>query len=307
MAMSPNGSRVYVTGSSAGVNGQGDYATVSYDASTGIQQWVKRYNGPANGGDAASAIGISPDGSAVYVTGYSAGSTTGVDYATVAYGSAGELLWGKRYNGPVSGDDFANAIDVSPDGFSVYVTGNSPGFSGFGEWATIAYKVVDGSQTWADRYYDGQNAGSDNAAGVSVSPDNAIVYVTGDAEPNGGRDYLTLGYDAATGTTSFFATYDGGVDDSDLAAAVDVSPDGFTVYVTGFSVGSSGFADYGTVAYDASNSAQLWASHYAGSGTGDSSPRALAVSPDGSKVYVTGQTTGTSGTFDYGTVAYSAA
>jgi len=41
---------VYVTGNSYGTGTRADYATVKYD-SAGIEQWVARYNGPANGDD----------------------------------------------------------------------------------------------------------------------------------------------------------------------------------------------------------------------------------------------------------------
>ena len=54
VAVSPGGTRVFVTGSSEtstpSVEHPGfydDYATVAYDAATGAQLWVKRYNGPA--------------------------------------------------------------------------------------------------------------------------------------------------------------------------------------------------------------------------------------------------------------------
>ncbi len=85
--MSPDGSEVFVTGDSAESTSD-DYGTVAYDASTGAELWAKRYNGPGNGYDQATALGVSPDGSEVFVTGGSAGSTSGEDYATVAYSVA---------------------------------------------------------------------------------------------------------------------------------------------------------------------------------------------------------------------------
>ena len=76
---------------------------MAYDASTGTELWVTRYNGPGNGDDyAAYALGMSPDGSAVFVTGYSVGSGYGgaSDYATVAYEpGTGRRLWVARYDG----------------------------------------------------------------------------------------------------------------------------------------------------------------------------------------------------------------
>jgi Tol biopolymer transport system component len=81
--MSPDGSQVFVTGSSEGSTSSDDYASVAYDATTGATLWVKRYTRP--GGDYATALGMSPDGSQVFVTGESYGSTSYEDYATVAY------------------------------------------------------------------------------------------------------------------------------------------------------------------------------------------------------------------------------
>jgi hypothetical protein len=79
-----------VTGRSVGSNGFYDYATVAYDAATGAKVWVKRYDGPAhdNDNDSAFALGVSPDGSTVFVTGGSVGSNGYDDYATVAYRTA---------------------------------------------------------------------------------------------------------------------------------------------------------------------------------------------------------------------------
>lgn len=57
---------------------------MAYDASTGDRSLRERYNGPGHADDAASDLGVSPDGSELFVTGYSAGSTSGEDYATLA-------------------------------------------------------------------------------------------------------------------------------------------------------------------------------------------------------------------------------
>ncbi len=74
---------------------------MAYRAATGKRLWVSRYNGPGNRTDIASAVAVSPDGGAVYVSGGSYGSrATGTGYATVAYRAAtGTRMRARRYNG----------------------------------------------------------------------------------------------------------------------------------------------------------------------------------------------------------------
>ncbi|MGN6173700.1 MAG: SBBP repeat-containing protein, partial [Streptosporangiaceae bacterium] len=51
VAVSPDGGKVYVTGTSNGATSGEDYATIAYSAATGALLWAKRDNGPANGTD----------------------------------------------------------------------------------------------------------------------------------------------------------------------------------------------------------------------------------------------------------------
>jgi DNA-binding beta-propeller fold protein YncE len=63
---------------------------------------------------------------------------------------------------------------------------------------------------------------------------------------------------------------------------------------------------YGTVAYGTAAGAELWTAKYGGANIFlGSDARSLAVSPDGSKVFVTGAAfDGATFDTDYGTVAY---
>jgi WD40 repeat protein len=306
VAVSPDGSAVFVTGSSAGAASSFDYATIAYDTATGATMWVRRYNGPLNSYDAATSVAAGPDGSTVFVTGFSLGLTS-YDYATIAYDAAtGAVRWVKRYNGPANSADVAHAVAPARDGSTIFVTGFGTTSTSSTDYATIAYDAATGAERWARRY-DGPRDGKDVAFSVASGPGGSTVFVTGSSQGAGtDDDYATIAYDVATGATLWIGRYNGPGGGRDSAASVAASLDGSAVFATGTSEGATGSPDYATIAYDASTGTVKWARRYDGPADGPDSATAISPGPDGSGVFVTGFSRGT-GAYDYATLAYDQA
>ena len=119
------------------------------------QDWVARYNGPCDSVDRAYAIAVD-DAGFVYVTGWSIGSGTDYDYATVKYDLNGDTVWVRRYNGPGNGEDEETAMAVDDRG-NVYVTGLSFVSAIDYDYATVKYDSA-GVEQWVV-WYDGLGNG----------------------------------------------------------------------------------------------------------------------------------------------------
>jgi len=311
LGVSSDGSKVLVTGFSRGSYGGFDFATVAYNAATGTQLWVSRYNGPAMSGDFARALAVSTDGTKVFVTGDSVGSGTAhQDYATVAYGTtAGTQLWVARYSSPGYSLDYPSAIAVSPTGDKVFVTGNGKGKKSF-DYLTLGYNAGTGARVWARRF-NGAGTGFDSARAVIVTPDGTKVLVTGYTWEGGTgaasrNDYTSIAYAAGTGGTLWNSRYNSPGNRDDYASDLVMSPDGSKAYVTGHTTGFDD--DYLAVVYAVANGATLWATRYDGPPSGTDSATAIAVRPDDSTIYVTGESWGGYSTgVDYATIAYKTA
>ncbi|MCI0532186.1 MAG: SBBP repeat-containing protein [candidate division Zixibacteria bacterium] len=233
---------LYVSGYSVGVSTNGDFATIKYSPSGGTT-WVRRYNGPANGTDQANAIAVD-DGGNVYVTGYSAGSGSGDDYATIKYNSAGDSLWVRRYNGPGNNIDQANDIAVDMNG-NVFVTGHSLGSGGLLDYATIKYSP-SGDTLWVRRY-NGTANGNDQAHAL-VLDDSGNVFVTGYSAGSGTfADYVTIKYSPG-GDSVWKDIYNGTGNGSDIATDLALDSAG-NIYVTGYSAGVGTGSDFATIKY----------------------------------------------------------
>jgi len=234
---------VYVTGYSYyGYSTR--YATVKYNTS-GVQQWVAEYNGPADAYDYATAIAIDTSGN-VYVTGNSRGLGTDDDYATIKYDSNGDSVWVARYNGPENFYDHALAIAVDNAG-NVYVTGFSYSSVNDRDYVTIMYDS-DGDTVWVRRY-NGPYNNEDNARAIAID-NSGNVYVTGEsygAGPGVDWDFATIKY-SSTGVEEWVVRYDGPAHGEDKAVSIAVDGSG-NVYVMGSSKGDGTSDDFTTIKY----------------------------------------------------------
>jgi uncharacterized delta-60 repeat protein len=272
---------VYVTGYSYGSSTDFDYATIKYN-SGGVQQWVQRYNGLGNGSDLAMAIAVDALGN-VYVTGQSAGSGTGRDYATIKYNSGGVQQWVQRYDGPVNNDDMASAIAVDASG-NVYVTGASDTSVMSSSYATIKYNS-GGVQQWVQRHV-GPGNGRDAASAIAVDA-SGNVYVTGYSQGSSGEghDYATIKYNSG-GVQQWVQRYNGPANRDDEASAIVLDASG-NVYVTGYSCLDPGCGtDCATIKYN-SGGVQQWVQRYNGPGNSENDASAIALDASGN-FYVTG-------------------
>ena len=182
--------------------------------------------------------------------------------------------------------------------------------------------------------------GNNSACAANNVPQNEVVdatgvYVTGWAcdshdkqHPDGtwiaGSDIFTVAYNL-DGSTRWVARFNGpgGAQDAigDEGWGIAVSPSGDRVYVTGDQNQGLGgtptdfrfVSDFITLAYDTSTGAQLWSAGYHGPAVGPDIAEQAAVSADGQRVYVTGESqaadlsTGKSGGSDATTISYIAA
>lgn len=268
-------------------------------AETATEEWVKSYNGPANGSDVARALAVDGDGN-VYVTGYSCGSESGCDYTTTKYDTNGNQLWVRTYIGPgSSGENNDVAIDIALDNAgNAYVTGaSSSSDSWASDYVTIKYDS-NGNELWVMRHNNYWNT-NDSAAAIAVDG-NGNVYVTGTRVGTGMAytDYVTIKYDT-NGIKRWERIYNGPVWGSDYPADIAVDSGG-NVYVTGRSQGFTSYWEYATVKYD-TNGNQLWVRRYNGSYRNGA--QAIALDSSGN-VYVTGYSRDDYRNKDYVTLKY---
>lgn len=300
LALSPDGSTVYVTGQSRDDATADDQAVVAVDAATGATTWVGRYDATGSF-DTGSSVAVAPDGARVFVAGRSIGADGSFDWATVAYDAAtGARLWDARYATP--GMDRTWGVAPSPDGETVFVAGESNG----GDIATVAYDAATGEPRW-EAIYD--NGGHELAFDIGVAPDGTTVYAAGiSGAPATGMDLVVVAFRAAAeeedaaGSIRWVSRLDGGGRGAETFAGFDVDAGGDALAIAGFTNGDQQTL---TAALDPATGAERWRVLAAGS-PGDGDHRDSVAIGGGRVLRIARVTTSTESSWQFSTVAYDA-
>jgi len=296
IAVSPDGSTVFVTGTSWSFASGDDYVTVAYAASDGKLLWLRRYTRGTTTDDRGTAILVSPDSQTVFVTGQSFTSSA-YAYATIAYAASdGTRLWRTVSDGIFQQD----AMALSPDGTRVFITGGIQTANNK-DFETIALDASTGAQVWEETF-NGDADGDDVAMAIGVGPSGSKVFVTGrsDGATTLGN-YVTIAYGADDGSQRWVQGFHARAHwYSHMALAV--APNGSRIVVTGSGT-PGGYAQFVTVAYGASGT-KAWADRYDLPTHKYSYASDVAISPDSRQAIVTGGTSAAKHGYDFATIAY---
>jgi outer membrane protein assembly factor BamB len=306
IAVSPDGDVVFVTGTANRPDDNVNVITLAYDAADGATRWIRFFDGPDHDYDVAEAIQISPDGSQLFVVGFAGPINVDTDWLVLSYvPSSGRRLWVNRIDGPGHAVDIPFSAAVRHQGDRLFVSGFVT-VQDHERGATMGLDTESGAVVW-QRTMVGLADGFGWTHGVIASPDGSRVYVTGDLPGVNMVDTMvTAAYDAWTGNQVWTEPYVGPFGDGAFGADLVVSPDGRRLYVAGTEYGPDS-DDYATVAYVAGTGRRLWSARYDGPTHLEDEASSVAVSPDGSRVFVTGNSVGTVWPdYDFATVAYGA-
>jgi len=280
VSLSPDGARLFATGYM-------DNAVVVFDrdAQSGaltVVQELREGVGGVDGLDGANDVAVSPDGLRVYVA-----STTENGVAVFSYRPFGvPLAWTETIRGDgvggVDGLRAAQALAVDPASDRLYVVGTAR-FTVDSALASIAIPPL----RFVGDEVDGQNGvdGLDAASGVAVSPDGRHVVASGALD----NAVSVFSREGLAGTLAFSEEKrDGiaGVDGLNTVEGVVVSPDGRSVYASGY-VDDAVAAFTRDPASGALGFVEVERDAVAGV-DGLDGTMSVAVSPDGKHVYATG-------------------
>lgn len=257
-----------------------DFITIRYNSS-GVEQWVRTFNGTANDIDLGLFIGVDGSGNV-----YAAGPTTGrrnlkgapskltsvdthEDYVVIKYDVNGNRLWKADYITSYDDDPRALKVDFAGNAYLAGMTTNTGSISNPVSLIAVLALAPNGARRWVAKY-DGPGSDGVNAMAVDASGN---VYVVGSTQPLT-TDGLIVKFDGS-GVLQWANTYNGPANETDAFYDIGISFDQ-GIYVTGTSTGIGTLDDFVTIFYTSAG-VRVWTARYNDDANGYDRVQAIAV------------------------------
>jgi uncharacterized delta-60 repeat protein len=285
---------IFVTGYCLRSADVGYCATIKYD-SMGTLLWDDYFIMIDTSSTCGYSISFDMAGN-IYIAGQVSRYSEATDIFIVKYNSDGNEQWFAIYDNPEHSNDYYAQLINS--GQYIYICGAS-----FDTLTNFNYLLAkydsSGTLIW-ERNYDG-------FSNYDITQDMAIdnvgnIIVTGRSRNNTtDYDFATLKYDSS-GNQKWVKRYNGPGNGWDEPSAITIDSND-DIYITGCCTDIDGDYDYVTIKYDTSGNL-VWVRQY--NGPVDNYDYATDIAVDDNEyVYVTGESFGSGGIYDYATIKYA--
>ena len=256
-----------------------------------VQEWIRKYNGPANSTDIAGII--LPDGLGNHlVYGSSIGIGTLNDIVIIKYDGQGNTIWQQRYNGEGNSTDVVSSACIDKSGNS-FITGYTAD-------TDLSLKIVSsrydssGNAVWIRKYYQ---PGYSNGFGQNIVMDSlGNIYVSGFMRNTAGTYDIVLIKYSSEGNEIWSQIYNGEGNGDDIPASLSADINN-NIFIGGSSESQMNGLDMIILKYE-STSSLLWKKTF--NGSADSDDRISALTTDSSSnIYFCGSKINLNTSSDY--------
>jgi trimeric autotransporter adhesin len=230
-----------------------------------------------NANDSVESLALSADGKTLYVGGGFSmiGGQAHADLAALSTADGGAV---SSFDPNPNGD--VGMLALSPDGQTLYTGGDFTSIGGQSRNYLAAVSTADGNAL------SSFNPGPDrNVQAIALSPDGKTLYAGGYFTSIGGQSRFRLAA-LSTGDGSALSSFAPSLDPNGLPAALELSPDGNTLYVGGQFATLDGQTRNGLGALSTADGSLI--SSFDPKAESNTQVQALALSADGKTLYVGG-------------------
>ena len=271
-----------------------DILLVKY-SSSGVQQWVKQYNGVANLEDDPSDLCYLPSGKIV-LTG-STNNSANDDIVTIAYNTSGTQIWLKTFVGIGGGKDEPAEIEFD-NNENLYISGKTS--NGLNNDGVLIKYNSSGTQLWSSIYDN--SAWNDKGTCLDISA-NGTVYFSGITESPLTSNIFIRSI-SSSGGINWTQIIDGGAQLRDEVSDLKVDNNGDIVLVGRTEANGTNGPHWNYLLLKYSSAGILWWNKIYDNGINGDDEINVCEIDAANNIYVSGQSVSTTGQKDIVTIKY---